>query len=277
MDLVYDIVRVEERLIEKALSEWASVRRVNVSRVPLPLGGSWEADVAVIRPVSMYRAVYSAAAYESGGVETVNRSETILLAGDKLLAYSRLIASKLPVPRSYYAEGVEAAVEAGDRLGYPAVAKPTVGSWGRMVARVRSREKMEQLARLRSAMPCSQQRALIVQEYIETGARDIRCIVVDGSLLGCMARRARGGEWRSNVALGAGVERVSVDEQLAETAVRAAAALGGFFVSIDLFETRDGYLVNEVNGVPEFKGFMRATGVNPALELSRALRRLAKR
>jgi len=34
------------------------------------------------------------------------------------------------------------------------------------------------------------------------------------------------------------------------------------FLSIDIFEHKEnGYLVNEVNGVPEFKGFIRATGI----------------
>ncbi len=271
-----DIARLEERLLEEELARWAEVRRVDVRRVPLPLRGPREVEAALVRPVSMYRAAYSAASYEAAGVFTVNSSRTIITAGDKVLAYAALASAKLPVPASYYADSVEAAVEAGEALGYPVVVKPAVGSWGRMVARARSREKLEQVARLRSLHPCGPVRASIVQEYVETGVRDIRCIVVDGRLLGCITRRAREGEWRSNVALGANVESYPADPQLEDLAVRAADAVGGFFVSIDLFETRDGYLVNEVNGVPEFKGFMRATGLNPAREVSLAMRRQVK-
>ncbi|MEM1943232.1 MAG: hypothetical protein QXE52_03995, partial [Candidatus Caldarchaeum sp.] len=54
-----------------------------------------------------------------------------------------------------------------------------------------------------------------------------------------------------------------LNDDLIEISLRAAKAVGGEFVSVDIFETVDGsYLVNEVNGVPEFKGLMRATSTD---------------
>ncbi len=271
VDLVVDVVRLEERLIREALSRWARVRLVDLDRDPVPIGGA-SADAAVIRPISMYRAAYAAGSYEASRVFTVNSSEAIIYSGDKMLTYTRMRAHRVPVPKAYYAATPEAAGKAASELGYPVVVKAPVGSWGRLVSRARSPEKLEQIARLRQALPCSQQHAMIVQEYLELGGADIRCVVVYDRVLGCIVRRARRGEWRSNVALGASVEPLEHDEELEELALRAARALGGFFVSVDIFETKTrGYVVNEVNGVPEFKGFMRATGVNPAEELSSAL------
>ncbi len=277
LSLVVDVVRLEERLLQRELSTWASVETLNLRKEPLPYRGL-EADAAVIRPISMYLAAYAAAAYEASGITAVNSSETIVVAGDKALTYSRLAAAGLPAPTTLLAATPEAALGAAEKLGYPVVLKSPVGSWGRLVARIRSREKLQQLTRLRAALPCTPQRTMLVQPLLDTNGTDIRCIVVAGELLGCIKRTAaRKGEWRSNVALGASVEPHGPDGELEELMLRAAEAVKGFFVSVDVFETREGYLVNEVNGVPEFKGFMKATGLNPAKALSNALRDILKK
>ena len=44
--------------------------------------------------------------------------------------------------------------------------------------------------------------------------------------------------------------------------MRAAKACGGGVVAVDLFETSDGYLVNEVNYTMEFKNSVDTTGVD---------------
>lgn len=266
-----DIQREEERRLAKALSEWADLETIDVRKRSLPYG-ALEADAAVVRPVSMYRAAYSAGAYESSGAFTVNTAEAIILSGDKALTYARLAARHIPVPPTFYAATPEAALEAAKETGYPVVVKPAVGSWGRLVARAATPGKLEQVARLRQHLPCSPQKAMLIQPLLETNASDIRCIVVAGEPLGCMRRTAqRPGEWRSNVALGARVEPLKPSREIEELAARAADAVNGYFVSIDIFETREGYLVNEVNGVPEFKGFIRATGIDPAQALSTQL------
>jgi glutamate--LysW ligase ArgX len=162
VDLVVDVVRLEEQLLRKALERWARLRVVDLDREPIPIGGA-RVDSAVVRPISMYRAAYAAAGYEAARVFTVNSSETIIYAGDKMLTYTRMRAHRLPVPRAYYASTPEAAVKAAEELGYPVVVKAPVGSWGRLVSRARRPEKVEQIARLRRALPCSQQRAMIVR------------------------------------------------------------------------------------------------------------------
>lgn len=269
--LVVDFPRVEERMILEALRERVEVEEVNLRYAALEVGGSGF-DAAVVRPLSMYRALYAAAVLEASGAFTVNESKAIAVAGDKVLAYSRLASSGLPVPRSFYAATPQAALDAAGRLGYPVVLKPPVGSWGRLVSRASNPLELEQLARLRGMLPCSQLRSTIVQEYVDTRGSDVRCIVVAGSLLGCVRRAAAGGEWRSNVALGARVEALRADPEIEELAVKSAEAVGGFFVSVDIFEAGDGgYAVNEVNGVPEFKGFHKATGLNPAVSLAEEL------
>lgn len=264
--LVVDVVRVEERLLLSALREkFREVKVIDVGSEALSISGNGNGfDLVVVRPISMLRALYIASIYEARGVPSINASETIMYSGDKVLSYTRLASHKLPLPRTMLAFSKEAALSAASKLGYPVVIKPPLGSWGRLVTRARTPQELSVFIAHREASRASHKRVVVMQEHVETRGRDIRCLVVDGDTLGCVERIAKNGEWRSNVALGAETRPYPVSEQLEDLVARAAHAVKGFFVSIDLFYTPSGFLVNEVNAVPEFKGFMRATGINPA-------------
>ncbi|MEB3755282.1 MAG: RimK family alpha-L-glutamate ligase [Desulfurococcales archaeon] len=267
--LVSSISRMEESLIAEALSKWARIVNVNPRTTVFEVGEGY-ADAAVIRSISLYESIYTAAAYESNNVFTVNNSNSLVLAGDKMLTYSAMTRGGIPIPRTVYVPGSNGNPDIG--VEYPAVSKPPVGSWGRLVSMVRNKAELNMILGLRNNMPCSIQRNLLVQEYIRTYG-DIRCIVINGTLVGCMRRKPVKGDWRANIALGGRSEAFKPNPVIEEASLKAAGVIGGFFVSIDLFETEDSrVLVNEVNGVPEFKGFLRATGVNPAEVLSAELR-----
>ena len=49
---------------------------------------------------------------------------------------------------------------------------------------------------------------------------------------------------------------------IADISLRAARAVGGGILAVDLFETPDGLLVNEVNYTMEFRNSITTTGVN---------------
>ena len=54
--------------------------------------------------------------------------------------------------------------------------------------------------------------------------------------------------------------------ELADASLRAARAVGGGMLAVDLFETARGLLVNEVNYTMEFRNSIDTTGVDiPAL------------
>jgi hypothetical protein len=83
VELIYDYPRLEERLIiERLKARGADVLLTNVNDVPLIMGES-ASEASVIRPVSMFKAVYAAAARESAGTYTVNNSGTIAVCGDR--------------------------------------------------------------------------------------------------------------------------------------------------------------------------------------------------
>ncbi|MFP3163342.1 lysine biosynthesis protein LysX [Acidianus sp.] len=268
--LVVDIIRQEEKMIVKSLNDKGiQYDIINVAQEPLPFNRALDRyDVAIIRAISMYRSLYSAAVFESVGVHTINSSEVITVAGDKILTYSKLFKAGVPIPDSVIAMSPDATLKAYEQIGFPLIDKPPIGSWGRMVSLIRDIFEGKTIIEHREMLGNSALKVHIVQEYIKEKNRDIRCIVMGKELLGCYARNIPPNEWRANVALGGTPSLITIDEKLRETALKAASVVNGEFISIDILEhASKGYVINELNDTPEFKGFMLATGINVAEKL----------
>jgi len=277
VELLYDVPRLEEKLIMRALkSSGVELKLTNVKYSPL----SWSdqaASVALIRPISMVRAIYSASLREAVGAKAINSSISIMFAGDKILTLSRFRQAGIPFPKSMIAFGSEAAEKAGKIIGYPAIDKPPIGSWGRLVTLVKDHQTLQSIVEHRELLLSQSAKTHIIQRYIDGGDRDYRVLVLGGEPLGAIMRSAAKGDWRSNVARGGRVEAVKLDEELSELAVKAAEVIGGEFMAIDVFHDGERYLVNEVNGVPEFKGFMEATKIDVAERLAKYVKLVLKR
>lgn len=263
VEIAYDVPRVEEKLLAKAASmQNFTVKLTNVRQTPLTLERI-AADVTLVRCVSMYAAIHTAAMRESVGVKAINNTKTILYAGDKVLTVSCLHASGIAVPRIAVGLDAEAAEKALEKVGLPAVDKPPIGSWGRLVAFVKDYEDFKLVREHREMIPTSYMKTHLIQEYIDLPNRDIRTLVIGDEVVGAMYRYRPSDDWRTNVALGGQPVSAYLNEELKEISLKAAEAIGGGVVSVDVFETETGsYLVNEVNGVPEFKGLMQAIGVD---------------
>ncbi len=265
--LAYDHPRWEEKELARGIREaGARVAMLNVARQPL----SGRPECVLVRPVSMYRAYYTSLYYTSMGSPTVNGPEVIRAAGDKVETLLLLSRKGVPVPKSMFALTGEAALVAGESMGYPLVDKPPIGSWGRLVSLVRDQGAHRDIVEHRDMIPSPQLQVHIVQEVVEPLGADVRCLYVFGEVPACMIRRAPPGEWRSNVARGAVVEDYA-SEEAAELAASAGDAVGGGVVSVDILPGRGGMVVNEVNGVPEFRGLTRASGLDIPGIIARAV------
>jgi len=99
----------------------------------------------------------------------------------------------------------------------------------------------------------------------------MRCRVITSpafngdKVLGAIERRAPDGEWRTNVAIGGSATPFELPDEWAQLAVRAANVVGADYAGVDLLPSRDGRIfVLEVNGIPGWEGFQRATGIDVA-------------
>ena len=53
-----------------------------------------------------------------------------------------------------------------------------------------------------------------------------------------------------------------INDEMSEICRRAAQAVGGGLLALDLFETESGYTINEINHTMEFRNSIATTGVN---------------
>ncbi|HEY1320707.1 MAG TPA: lysine biosynthesis protein LysX [Streptosporangiaceae bacterium] len=217
-----------------------------------------EFDAALCREISQSRAYYACLLLAGHGVTTVNRAEVIAACGDKARTSLLLAAAGVPTPRTVVALTPDAALEAAEKLGFPVVAKPLTGSWGRLVTLLRDRPEAQTVLEHRAALPSPQQHVIYLQELIDKPGRDIRVLVAGDEVLGATYRY--GAEWRTGVARNGTSRPCPLTPELTGLALAAARAVGGGFLGVDMVESPDGLQVLEVNHTPEFRGFCDAHG-----------------
>ena len=258
------IVRPEEKaILAAAEARGIAVQRIDDGETTFGLDRPpGLPDVVLNRSVSHTRSLYATRFYAHYGVPTVNTAEVTELAGDKILTSLRLRARGIPTPRTVVALSPEAAIRAIEEIGYPAVLKPAVGSWGRLMAKVDNLEAAEQILEHKAALTSPVHSVIYVQEYVRKPDRDLRVFVVGDEVVAAMYRRSS--DWRTNAARGATTEAAEVSPELRDLSLRAATAVGGGVLAVDLMEAPSGLVVHEVNPTPEFKALSAATGADIA-------------
>jgi len=267
------LARLDEKLLINALQ--AAGLSVRVLHAESFLAPDDVGQVGVIRLAARSRVVPVAHTYEARGGLSINTAQSLEVSHDKYLTYLRLRDAGVPAPKTFLAFGLEGAKAAAEKLGYPVIIKPTDGSWGRFVSLAKSPEDLEAIVAQRLAME-SGLHLYLVQEYLEKPGRDIRVTVV-GERAVAAIYRINSADWRTNTARGGKAEPVKIDPELEEVAVKANKAVGTFYSGVDVVETPRGYVVLEVNGVPEFKNVQRVTGIDVAGEIAALVKELAKR
>ncbi len=263
LGLVMSRIRVEEKLLMKALEKRAiTFERIDDGRVNFDLRtrrAPW--DTVIDRSLSFGRALATMRILESQGVNCINSAKVIATCGDKIATQAVLERAGIRCPATRVAFTPQAALDAVEELGYPVVVKPTVGSWGRLVARLNDRHAAEAVLEDRATLGGWTHQVFYLQELIDKPGRDIRLFVVDGQAICAIYRYSD--HWITNTARGASAANCPVDDGLRQIARDTAAAIGGVILSVDIVETRDGErLVLEVNHNTEFRNSIETTGVD---------------
>lgn len=265
LGFLYSRVRVEEKLLLEALDkrgvsyDLIDDRELifNMTEGPQHL----QYDVVLERCINQSHALYALKILNDWGVPTVNRFEVVSNCGDKLYTTSLLSRDGVPQPRVKLAFTPESALQAIEELGYPVVLKPVVGSWGRLLAKINDREAAEAILEHKEVLGSYQHSIFYIQEYIEKRGRDIRAFVVGDETICAIYRQSE--HWITNTARGGQASNCPVSDELNRLCVRAAKAVGGGVVAVDVFEDGGrGYLVNEVNHTMEFRNSIAPTGVD---------------
>ena len=274
--ILYDNIRWEEKtLYEAAKKKGINVENVDCKNLVVDLNdkkSNYKGQVVLQRSVSYFKNIHSTAALEGLGARVINSLHSAILCGNKMYAHMELEKAGVRTPKAVVAFSEKSAMSALGEFGYPAVIKPTVGSWGRLIALLRDKEAARAVIEDREHMfPIYQ--VYYFEEFVERPPRDIRAIVVGDTVVAAIYRYAGEGEWKTNMALGGYAEVCPVTNELEDICLKATRALGGQIVGVDLMESKnDGLLVHEVNNTTEFKNTVRVTGVDiPGLMVDYAL------
>lgn len=268
--MVYDLVRLEEKaIIEAAKKRSGGIDFKYFDSKDLYfdlLDGAnvREAFGSVVlqRSASYFRNLHLTAVLEGHGVRVVNSLDSAFKTGNKLLTTMLLAKEKVPTPKTKLAFTEETALKALNELGYPAILKPTIGSWGRLVALLNDEDAAKSVIEDREEM-FPLYHVYYIQEKVKRPPRDIRAVVVGDRTVAAIYRISTTSDWRTNTARGGKAENLPVSKELDELCLRASRPFGSGIFGVDLMESEDrGLMVHEVNNTTEFKNVMAQSGVD---------------
>ncbi|MBC7330970.1 MAG: lysine biosynthesis protein LysX [Synergistetes bacterium] len=267
-------MRVEEKLLIEAFErEGIKLNLLHEDQVILPLFADGEFPIkppAVVlnRVISASHAFYISRVLESKGIKVISSSKAISNCLDKALTTLLLVENDIPIPRTYLAFSPENALEAIERVGYPAVVKPVNGSWGRLLAKVNDKDAAEAVLEHKYTLGNTLQKIFYIQEYVNKPGRDIRSFVIGRKCLAAIYRVSP--HWITNTARGGEAKNCPLTPEIIQLSEKAASVVDGEIVAIDIFETPSGeLLVNEINHSPEFRNSIAPTGVDIPGEIAR--------
>ena len=260
--MLYSLIRVDEKmLIDSARKRGITLRKVDDRQCIFGLtDGSWKYDAVIERCISHSKALYALKFLNDYGVTTVNRFEVALVSGDKILTSLALQKAGVPTPKTLVAFEPETALKAVEIVGYPAVMKPVVGSWGRLLAKLDSRHAAEAIIEHKQVLGSYLHHVYYVQEFIEKPQRDIRTFVVGDECVAAVYRESE--HWIANTARGARTRKCQLTPEIVDLSLRAAEAVGGGVIAVDIMESPRGLVVHETNYTMEYKNSVAPTGVD---------------
>jgi ribosomal protein S6--L-glutamate ligase len=200
--------------------------------------------------------------FEMMGVLTLNEADAIARSRDKLRCLQLLSRHDIGIPSTVITRRRRDVLPAIDLVGgTPVIIKLLEGTQGIGVILADSQQSARSVIDTLHGL----KQNILIQEFVKDAqGTDIRAFVVGRKVVGAMRRKARAGEFRSNVHLGGDSEAVSLPKEYRDAAVRAAQVVGLRVAGVDLLESKGGPLVMEVNSSPGLEGIEAATGLNVA-------------
>jgi len=270
--IVFDRIRSEEKMLEKQALELGYDTTMLDAKITHFNTDSQKNDydfgeVVLERCISYFRGLHFTACLEFLDVPVINNFQVASNCGNKLTMSLLLKKNNVPTPKTYFSFSADAAKENLDKVGFPLVLKPVIGSWGRGVMPLKDKDTVEAMFELRELTDGPHDRIFYLQELIKRPPRDIRVITVGDQAIAGMYRKSDGG-FKTNIALGAEPELCEITKEIEDVCAKASQAVGGGILGVDLMEDEEkGLVVHEVNNTVEFKGLVKVAKKNIPKEM----------
>jgi gamma-F420-2:alpha-L-glutamate ligase len=200
------------------------------------------------------------------GVILINGSDAIDNVKDKLYTQQVLGESNLPVPKTLLVKHPINVEFVESNIGYPSIIKTLSGSFGAGVFLCENRNQLQQLLKMAEITKPSYN--IIIQEFIkESHGKDLRVLVVNGKVVGCMMRQSTDDDFRANITRGGEGIPYQIDEQIEWLGGESARLLNLDIAGVDLLFDKNGYRICEVNSSPGFEGMDKYCKTNVAEQI----------
>ena len=261
--VLYDTIRWEEKALVKSCEKNnVDINMIDCKKLILNLDKKQEYKNVLQRCVSYYRNLHSTAALEGLGANVINCLNTAVCAGNKLFTHMLLKKKGIKTPFASIAFSKENAIEILEKFGYLQVIKPTIGSWGRMIAKINDKESGEYIIDNRETMHPIYQ-IHYIEEFVKRPPRDIRAIMIGDAIVAAIYRYSGSKNWKTNMALGGKAEECKITNEMEQICFKARDAVHGQILGIDMMESQDrGLLVHEINNTTEYKNTVRVCNVD---------------
>lgn len=263
--LIHSTIREDEKLIIREAEKKDILLSVIDARCQVFNPDKWNNnfDVILDRCLSTSVGFQATLFFERKGIPVVNSTVVSQNCDNKFLTSLLLHEHKIPtIPFALVFTESQAKAAVEQLGGYPVVIKPVSGSWGRLLAKVNDDDALEGIIEQKQVLGSPIQKVFYIQKYVNKPGRDIRIVVIDHKAVCAIYRQTC--HWITNTARGAEAKNCTINENISAICSKTSKAVGGGILGVDIFETDDGYVVNEVNHTMEYKNVQRVTGVNIA-------------
>ncbi|WP_030348717.1 ATP-grasp domain-containing protein [Streptomyces sp. NRRL S-1022] len=219
-------------------------------------------DALMVRSRSYTRGGLIATLAEADGFRVLNTAAAIHSCENKLVLRAVLREAGVAVPDFRLVLSRKDFGRAVEELGVPVVLKPVYGGMGKRVTLVRDADLAQSVYDYVEDLGHAFEQACLVEPYL--GGGSVRCLVVGREIVAAAEFESAGADWRSNAALGNRSRALAHDPDVQKIVDGVVDRLGAGIYGVDLFRTPSGYLVNEVNHAPAWRGVASTTGVDIA-------------
>ena len=197
------------------------------------------------------------------GVILINGSDSIDNVKDKLYSQQILGQSNLPVPKTLLVKHPIDVDFVEKTIGYPCIIKTLSGSFGAGVFMAETKTQLKQL--LKMAEITNENYDIIVQEYVKDSyGKDLRVLVINGKVVGCMMRQSMDDDFRANITRGGEGIPYQITEDIEWLGGECSRLLNLDIAGVDLLFDNGGYQICEVNSSPGFEGMDKYCKTNIA-------------
>jgi len=275
--LVADRISWEERELIKIAPdfglaiEWVNDESLCLGHPDAPSVHDY--DALLLRSRSYTRGGLIATLAEAAGVPVLNTAKAVHTCENKAVLRTVLRTAGVPVPDYRLVLSRKDFEKSLDELRLPLVLKPVYGGMGKRVTLIRHADTAQSVYDYVEDLGHAFEQACLVEPYLG-GGTSVRCLVVGHELVGAAEFASGGTDWRNNAALGNSSRAVAHDPDVLKIIDGVVAELGPGIYGVDLFGTPDGYVVNEVNHAPGFRGVAAATGADIPSAVARHVQEL---